>query len=107
MDNYHRQSLLNLAYEMGITIKSDDDLIQFEYELVINGDLDESLLTDNSGEMTNIGADQQAQQLKLIQDIHKALFKTATDNKSLSEAEMVKATKARLLLNTVKAARRK
>ncbi|GGI29048.1 hypothetical protein GCM10008119_35690 [Pedobacter mendelii] len=29
---------------MGIVIKSDDDLIQFEYELVVNKDLPESVL---------------------------------------------------------------
>ena len=45
MKDYHRQDLLSLAHEMGILIRSDADLIQFECEMILNGDLE---IEDNS-----------------------------------------------------------
>jgi len=40
MKDYHRQDLLSLAYNMGVEIRSDADLIQFECEMILNGDLE-------------------------------------------------------------------
>lgn len=52
MKNYHREELLNLAYNMGVTIRSVEDLKQFEFEMVINGDLDESVLIKSTTDDT-------------------------------------------------------
>ncbi|MGM9476494.1 hypothetical protein ACS5PU_08685 [Pedobacter sp. GSP4] len=49
--NYHREELLNLAYEMGIPIRSTEDLKQFEFELVINGDLPEAVYDQSKNEI--------------------------------------------------------
>ena len=102
MKKYHRQDLLNLAYEMGVPIRSDLDLITFECELVINGDFDESMIEQPEAENKSLNQEllrKQDEQILLLEQIHAALFKSNDSKKPLSEEEKIKLTKASIILN--------
>jgi len=106
MKDYQRQDLLNLAYEMGVTIRSDADLIQFECEMILNGDLDLEIIQPQVKDNIDVQGVLD-HQLKLIKDIHTSLFSNNSNNKSLTEDDNVKLTKANILLKSNKKERKK
>lgn len=109
MKDYHRQDLLSLAHEMGVLIRSDADLIQFECEMILNGDLEIEQITPDafSNDSYQSIAEKQTEQLKLIQDIHNSLFKSSSNSKSISQADNIQLEKANILLKSNTSKKRK
>lgn len=100
---YKREQLLNLAWEMGYPIKSDRDLIDFETELIINGDLDESIRDDASDQkqIEDI-AERTKQMQKRVDDLHKAMFNTSPEKTATAVKDITDRTKAELILKNVR-----